>query len=244
MPRRYSRKSPGRRRRFVRRKRTFKKYGRRRLPRTVLRGLGANTLPRTALVKFHTKETTGQSLVAQSDNVTFSGTDFYYYLNALQVVRPTSTIQAYAHDTYANIYSRYRVDYVKYKVEIVNMNSGTPSTWCVQMNDNTSFSTNTNAVGMQPYTQTKTVGAITGGVPKTVFRGKIAIRKLMGISKQMYQDEQDQYSGDLSTSFGTNPVTLAVLRIAGTSTQAGDFRITTDLWQYSRLWSPGMQAQS
>lgn len=206
--------------------------------------MGGNTIPRNAYVTFKAQETFVYLTTAQSDGVTFGGIDFTCFLNNVQLFRSGSSTQAYGHDELAGLYNNYRVDSTRYKVEVIGDNNVVPATFIVQCNNATTSGGDYNRVIMQPWTQSKTVASVNGGRGSVVFKGKVPIHRLFGVTKSMYRDDQTGYSGILSTTSGTVPINTAVLRIAGTSTQVGRFIMRVTMWYHTKLWNVDMLANS
>lgn len=238
MARRKSRKAPSRRRR----KRTYKKRGGRRLPKTILRCIGGRPFPEHGLVKFKTVFTSMISTTAQADGVTFGGIDSNVQLNWLQA--PFGIVQGYGHDEYAGIYNNFRVLHAKWKLEITNITNPAPATFIAQVNNNSGSGLTTTAVAMQPRTQMAVVGAVTGGKPYAVLRGNVAMHKVFGVSKSKYNSNGALYDGTLAVGAGTDPSSVCILRFAATSTQAAQYKLTFTLWQTTRVFNPDMLAQS
>lgn len=112
-------------------------------------------------------------------------------------------------DVMSNIYGRYRVDKMKYKITCCGGAGGAQMLWGVLATQDTSY--NPALTGIEDTLEKRGAGQWRfdkSGAPATQVRGTIDNAKLCGVSKQQYRDEHNY-----SAAIGNNPVQIGYLSI-------------------------------
>lgn len=150
-----------------------------------------------------------------------------------------SNHQPYGHDTYSNIYARYRVMAFAYKAEISNTNvaATVPGVVSICPSLVNGFSNTQDLVGEAPFSKT-----VLATQTQSTIRQTIDLVKFYGMTRQ-------QYLGDDSTEsiFGSTPSTVSFLNIQmsnPTTTTASSAVINLELIYYVDLFEPITLSQS
>lgn len=149
--------------------------------------------------------------------------------------------QPYGHDAMAGIYNRYRVYTCEWKVTIPSQ-SQSIGCFCVPLNG-AAFAINsasTFALGCE-MPRAKSGYTSTGGAPPVIFKGKLDLWKLTGVTRGEYTSD-DRYA----SSYSGNPSEQMELELGffNNSTANQDPRFIIDIWYTTESYDPIVQSAS
>lgn len=242
--RRYTRKAPGRRRRFTRSRRRYRRYNKRgsRGKYGMIRMTGPNPVPRRAIVRM-------KWLDLRQVNVTGHGTDsgfaINYNMNDINTPLSTSTFQPYSHDTYDSLFVNFRVIACKYNIAVTPIdgaNALKASFRCEQTALGTV--TDMSAAGMAPGSITKIAGGLGGfGGNRLTFKGTCLPRVVMGLTSLQYKTSDETF-GVLGTVGAGAPVNTCIGNLQLGCQSTCDVQVKATLIYYVELYDPQLLSVS
>lgn len=242
--RRYSRKAPGRRRRYGRSNRRYRRNNKRgargKRGLNLIRMTGNDPLPRRAIVRMKFEETVNASVTA---NVTDAGFATFWRVNDVNTPRTGSGYQPYGHDTYESLFTSFRVFAAKYFIKITQLTPSTDIFRAVVLTTNSSISTtNINQLAMMPRAISKwTDGELSN--PSIFFSGKVRNSVLAGLTPSQYKNAAE-YEGTFGTVGAGGPSSDLRLDLWIQGITAGTVTIDTKIIYYLECFEPRPQAPS
>lgn len=149
---------------------------------------------------------------SEGNSITYTALSEYasyqYRLNSIYDPNLTGVgHQPLGHDELANLYNRYRVLGVAYKVVITNRDSNYEGEIAIQLRPNSTLSTKFSDVAESNYSQVRTIRTAPAGGVQTL-KGYISIARIRGVKKSVARND-DTYQA----LFGANPTREPVLNI-------------------------------
>jgi len=147
--------------------------------------------------------------------------------------------QPYGHDTYATLYNRYRVNKVRYRIQLFTTSSE-PLKFTVVANNTDSNYSSYDLAAESPNARTKCGNGYSSPV---VFTGYYVPRLITGVNRAEYKD--DKYSA----TFGADPAEIVRMHILGgmmdnTIPASNTWQANFTLVYHVEMWDPKELAQS